>query len=295
MALLIPATLVVLAQAIFIVTLAYAPARSTSRPIAVAIVASLVACLQFVLPHHLDNKLHAAFIQPFMWIHVLNAHDMLCLSRICFPVGAGAAKKQDGDSSARADAGADADAGERLSWACGAAWELHAARFPWRIKAPRPFSTTDPTYVPSRPHFLVRRLIETLVCLALMDLSASQPQPDVDPFFAPGMDAFFSRLPDVTWEEVLVRSITTLAFWVNLVCLINLIYGGMALVAVACKIHQPAEWPPLLGSPSAMWSVRQLWGYAVASLLRSIGDQGGSIADQPPLAATAGINSCGGR
>jgi hypothetical protein len=47
--------------------------------------------------------------------------------------------------------------------------------------------------------------------------------------------------------------------WLNLYCLIQLIYGTLQLIHVGLRIHSPREWPPLFGSLEDIYSVGSFW------------------------------------
>ena len=107
--------------------------------------------------------------------------------------------------------------------------------------------------------------------MAVLDLGANLPPPDDSDMLTLDKIHLFSRLSQVTVEELMVRTITSLSFWIMLSAVVNLIYSGMAFVAVGLNTHTPAEWPRLIGFFSDTWSVRQLWGYA--HLERAITDR----------------------
>jgi len=130
---------------------------------------------------------------------------------------------------------------------------------PWQVKNVPHFSSNDPSYVPSRAAFLLRTTTLAVLCLLIHDVSAAQPPPDAR-LIATSKDAFFSRLSDITSEELVFRIASTIGFWVNAVAYLCLFPYAFALLSVASGLGKPADWPSNFDWPTTAYSVRQFWG-----------------------------------
>ena len=134
-------------------------------------------------------------------------------------------------------------------------------RKPWQVKKVPAFSTKDRAYVPSRGRFLLRTLAMALFWCVIRDVSA--PQPDFlapDDFIAPGKERFFSRISEVTSEELLLRFAIVIFYWIETLAQLSLASHILSFVTVALGVHQPVDWPPMFDSLGEAYSVRQFWG-----------------------------------
>ncbi|MCJ1247107.1 hypothetical protein MMC30_004318 [Trapelia coarctata] len=125
-----------------------------------------------------------------------------------------------------------------------------------------PFSSKDPDYVPTRSEFLRRRSLTVLLCYLVIDLLGAAPHD-------PGMIAttypaqlvpFFSRLGEVTVEQINMRFITSIMTWVSVYCIIHASHGVMATIGVASGLTEVKDWPPSFGSLGDAYTVRGFWG-----------------------------------
>ena len=78
--------------------------------------------------------------------------------------------------------------------------------------------------------------------------------------FASSRVPFFSRFQDVTSKEVVLRLITSFMHWLVTVYLLQAIYDGVAIIVIAFDLGRIERWPPLFGSWTDCWSIRQFWG-----------------------------------
>lgn len=130
---------------------------------------------------------------------------------------------------------------------------------PWQVKNVPRFSSNDTSYVPNRGAFLLRTFTLAMICFLIHDISAAQPPPDARLVIA-SKYAFFSRLGDVTSEELVFRVASTIGFWVNAAAYLNLFPYACALVSLASGLGKPADWPSNFDSPTTAYSIRQFWG-----------------------------------
>ncbi|KAF4554064.1 MBOAT-like protein 5 [Elsinoe fawcettii] len=144
----------------------------------------------------------------------------------------------------------------RLLYGISTTCSLRAIGTPYQCKNVPPITRS-----PSRPRFLARCLTICIAAYLFLDAASLSAHPELNSTnFAQHKIAFLRRLGLINSEELFIRTTTILGVWVSLYIYLQMIYYGMALVAVGSGITSVAAWPPLYGSWSDAWSVRQFWG-----------------------------------
>ena len=129
---------------------------------------------------------------------------------------------------------------------------------PWQAKNTPPFSSKYSSRPPSRLQFLARRCLTLIFGFLIMDFGTTLP---LDPkIFALDTIPFFARLSHVTFEEMAVRTINTIALWVINYAFICFFANCWAVVAVGLGWSRPEAWPPGFGNMSDAWTLRRYWG-----------------------------------
>ena len=124
-----------------------------------------------------------------------------------------------------------------------------------------PYSCSDPTFVPGRQSFLLRRGSLLLASYLLIDYFTHN-----DPFggdltiFDDKHIKFFTRLREIDKEEILTRVGTSIGFWIGGYFTIQIVYGLPGFIAVACGLTSPASVRPVFGSFMDADSIRGFWG-----------------------------------
>ncbi|KAJ5947286.1 hypothetical protein N7466_000301 [Penicillium verhagenii] len=122
------------------------------------------------------------------------------------------------------------------------------------------FSNDDPDNVPSRAAFLRRTARIALLSYIGLDFLGSMNDPKVgNRFLVPSRVPVFSRLGEFTLEEAVIRSFSTFAMGLGLVCSQGGIHSIFGFISVLTGMSEPSEWPPFYGSPSDAYSLRRLW------------------------------------
>ncbi|PTB66754.1 hypothetical protein BBK36DRAFT_3899 [Trichoderma citrinoviride] len=147
----------------------------------------------------------------------------------------------------------------RLQWAFDVATSWRAPATPWEVKGTPQFAM-----VPSRGRFIVRKaitLIWSLLILDAMSLMGGQPDPAVNATkFSWDKVLFLTRLGEVTRNEVILRTIVVYIRWVAIYYYVQAFYSSLAIVCVAAGVSPVQRWPPLFGSISEMYTIRNTWG-----------------------------------
>lgn len=151
-------------------------------------------------------------------------------------------------------------AGEKCSFIIDLLFSPRGVNRAWAAKHIPHFRSSDPAYVPTRAAFLRRRFTSTLVSFLVFDFLANSPPPDPSTF-SPSTIPFFRRLDDVTSPELALRLSSTLGFWVNTYCIVNVINGVFALFCVGLGVSEAKDWPPIFGAVGVAFSVRRFWGW----------------------------------
>jgi hypothetical protein len=71
---------------------------------------------------------------------------------------------------------------------------------------------------------------------------------------------FFSRITDVSLDEIIMRFKVLIAYWVAQYCLIQLLYSVVALISVSLKPSDLKLWRPLFGPITTSYTMRGFWG-----------------------------------
>jgi hypothetical protein len=132
---------------------------------------------------------------------------------------------------------------------------------PYEVNNCPHFSAKDESYVPSRSRFILGALGSVVACYLFIDINDATAQSDQDlSVFAPDKVPFFSRLGDVTPEEVVTKFVLAAAIWTLAYCMLRITYDMTSIVAVGLRITSVKAWRPLFGSLWDMYTVRKFWG-----------------------------------
>ncbi|KAL7803494.1 membrane bound O-acyl transferase family domain-containing protein [Trichoderma aethiopicum] len=147
----------------------------------------------------------------------------------------------------------------RLKWAFDVATSWRSPATPWEVKGTPHF-----TEVPSRGRFIARKtitLVWSLLVLDSMSLMGGQPDPAVNAIkFSWDRVRFLTRPTEITRNEVILRGIVVYIRWVAIYYYVQAFYCSLAIVCVAAGISPVQRWPPLFGSISEMYTIRNTWG-----------------------------------
>ncbi|KAH8599967.1 membrane bound O-acyl transferase family-domain-containing protein [Bisporella sp. PMI_857] len=139
---------------------------------------------------------------------------------------------------------------------------------PYRVRNVPNFKDSDPSYVPSRASFLLRKFVTVFLAYGLLDLLTCQPPPE--PWlFTRHQEYFITRLNEVTWKEIQFRIITNLNLWASTYLLTQYVFAIIAFVGVASGVYKTADFPPLEGPVKYTWSIRTWWGRFWHQILQS--------------------------
>ena len=111
--------------------------------------------------------------------------------------------------------------------------------------------------------FLFRRLLSALIIYVTYHFYTQifhtfRPLDFSD--FSPSKQSYIRRLHVITVRESLVRSWMVFHFVWSAWAIFTGLHDILAIIAVGSGLDDPADWPPLYGSPCQMYTIRRFWG-----------------------------------
>ena len=150
---------------------------------------------------------------------------------------------------------------DRLKFGFWAASSNRYIASPYQSRNVPPYPYSDPSFVPTRSNFLLKKAAILVVCYFTIDLLAQGDQPDKNPIlYGANRVCFFTRLDDVTMEEFIMRTITSVFYWVAGYFVVQGYYTGLAWLSVASGFDRPELWRPNFGPLSQVYTIRGFWG-----------------------------------
>ena len=131
---------------------------------------------------------------------------------------------------------------------------------PFEIREIPRFSQENPNYVPSKSRFLGQKAILLLSCYLTLDLLTFASQPKQNPIRYHYGRISWRKSENLSVEQLIVRSTSTLGFWISLYCVIQAYMGAVAFVSVALGLSEAKYWPPGFGSLDEAYTIRRFWG-----------------------------------
>ncbi|KAB8251605.1 membrane bound O-acyl transferase family-domain-containing protein [Aspergillus flavus] len=265
-----------LVQLVTGLTVALTPSQSIVRSMAAAIVIALAYSFQSSVAESFADTRAGGPLAAMCWVNVLNAIDMLVLSRVSYEAqveweakkfGDGAAKKANSDS-------LKSTLFRRLLWSQNIAFNYRRINTPWQISRLPVFDSTNPQYVPTRLKFVLQGSVKVCIAFLLVHLCTMDPS---DPRMVGAVaELSDSKMVLAPWlhgtsaNTVLVHAMITISF--GIVCRASIVgmysLGGVVLVALG--VYDPVEWPPVANSLTEAWSLTRLWGTAWHQVLRTL-------------------------
>ena len=147
-------------------------------------------------------------------------------------------------------------------------WIASQTRYPatqWPVKNIPPFSTTDSGFVPSKRTFLIQRLMKAVVYILILDFMSlgNDTGNDNAELFPSSHIAFFTRLPDVSMQEIGLRILMAIMPWVVPYFMLDLFYCVAGISAIMIGVTSVEQWPPFFGPLTRCTSIRKFWGYVL--------------------------------
>jgi hypothetical protein len=255
----IPLTQWLLVQLLTGWTTAFTQPYSKLRPAVTVIVIALAYSFQTQVRHTLAETRARGPLAAMCWVNVLNAIDLLMLSRVSFDEQiAWKTKLSQSKTTARNSYW------RRLIWSIEMAFNYRRVNTPWQIRAVPAFDKHDPGFIPDKWNFLLRcavRVCGSLLVLHFCTIDADDAR----------LAAMISEISDSkkvllpTWGEwtarrALVQMLFTVSFGFVTRAAILGTYSLLAMFFVALGVYEPVDWPPVFGDLGDMYSLTRVWG-----------------------------------
>ena len=112
--------------------------------------------------------------------------------------------------------------------------------------------------VPSRAKFLLHRGCAVVGALLFLGFLNRQPRPSPDVYARHKSNILLSS-QDIKMDNVNVRIVSTIVWWIGLRIALGLLYNSASLIGVATLLTAPRDWPPYFGSPAEAYTLRKFW------------------------------------
>lgn len=210
---------------------------------------ALTYILKYSYCHITENLLWHSTVVAFCFAQLLNASEILCISRVDRAFLSALGKR-----SSKKDAATTTD----TTWvvicakATGLLWNLRRIGTPWEPK------NTPPTRRESRARFLLRRVSLTLLAYLVLDVAGSAPPPE--PHLVRRENQTLYDFGQLSTDDVIFRVVGVIGY---LFCnaLISLVLSNTVnIIMVALRLSRPEDCPTLNGPISKAYTVRNFWG-----------------------------------
>ncbi|GFF58371.1 hypothetical protein IFM46972_11086 [Aspergillus udagawae] len=265
----IPLTQWILVQFLTGWTIAFAQPYSKVRPAVTVIVIALAYSFQTQVRQTFAETRARGPLAAMCWVNVLNAIDLMMLSRVSFDQQIAWKTKLNQGKSLNKNS-----FWRRLVWSVEMAFNYRRVNTPWQIRAVPAFDRHEPGYVPDKWDYLRRcalKVCGSLLVLHFCTIDAGDAQ-------LAGMISEISDSKEVllpTWEEwtarrAIAQMLFTISFGFVTRAAILGMYNLLAMFFIALGAYEPVDWPPIFGSLSDMYSLTRVWGIAWHQILRKL-------------------------
>lgn len=239
-----------------------------ARLAVVALLVSLTYGFQLSMVSWTSNR--AIIIAPvdMAWVICVGAFVLLVASRatraelVAGNLRENSNSHANGSSRGRKDGRGhvDTEAGLLASLLSAASLVLSPRRIGTRWQIPNVAPGPQPgTYAATR----LGAALQSLVCFAVsylaMDVCTLAPPPEPE-LLAQRREALFSRLDEITTEELAFRTIGTLVFLMNAICGVIMMYNLICFLGLVVGLSTPDACRQFFGSIREAYSLRRFWG-----------------------------------
>ncbi|KAL4765042.1 wax synthase family protein [Aspergillus foveolatus] len=272
-----PLTSWTLIQTLTSLTVTFTPSASSLRYVAAAMTALCAYIFQTSIQTHYSGAPASGPLVAMCWVNVLNAIDLLVLSRASFDAyfsyRRSKEEKKDSLRSSTEDSTKD-----RLLLALTLPYNYRRINTPWqlsRLPVLTPSSFPSSLTVNNRRKFLLHSTVKLILAIVIMHIPLLDPSDPVVLQAVSQLDRSKSvlllPLRAFTQKDGLhtlwLQARFTLAFGIVVRATIVAAYTAGSIFAVMLG-GDPAEWPPVAGSLSEAWTLSRLWGQAWHQTLR---------------------------
>lgn len=262
-----PVGLITAQNLIIFLLIGFTSARSIWRPILLPLI---VGCACVVTYN--SNKV----VTGLSWTFVLQYIDLCLLSRWNFETGGpevcgGKGLAVSDEKTLPQSPGmqckpeSSVPLASRMRFALDSTFGYRHIGTPQESKNTPHFDENDHDYVPSGRAFFAGQVMRIVRCYLVVDfinaVGHNRTWKNVE---------IFSRLHEISKEELMWRFIRVVGFWLTVQSVWTTIFALMSMIAVGLRLSEPRFWPPLFAAPSEAYSIRRFWGNTWHQILRRV-------------------------
>lgn len=243
-----------LSPLVFAYTIAFTdPSHVLQRASVLLLSIAIAAQLQYSVPVFTGNSTYDGVTMSLLWIFHLRAFDLLLWKAVYLRTGTTKLKQS------RSSATPSGIRQTYIAWCL--LFNLRNINTSWTTKGLPAFSRDNQEYVPSKSEFVGKRISQILIIYLTLDatfafLPAPNPEIDIPEY----KQAVFSRMGDITLEEIIARPFTVLLPAFSIYGIFTIVYNIASITMVLFGGSEPQNWPPLFGSFRDAYSLRRFWG-----------------------------------
>jgi hypothetical protein len=148
----------------------------------------------------------------------------------------------------------------RLIHGCYTLWSFRHSNPPYEVKDVPHFSSSGPSYVPSKWQWVVQQAVAGAACYLLLDpLPQHAPPVNAAQLFDPALIRVFAWWHSGTVSELRLRALTTSGFAVTLFCTIQGVQSLAAALAVGMSVSRVEDWRPAFGDVRDAYCLKNVW------------------------------------
>ena len=143
---------------------------------------------------------------------------------------------------------------------------------PYQVAHTPPYSTSKPSYIPSRISFVLRKICIIITCYLLVDIFSQLSNPSLNSkIYSDTRIPFASRLwhGQMTVSEIATRTASSIGFWFLGYLVVQACYSTLSLLAVCAGVSMPKLERPIFGTVGEAYTLRGFWRGTWHQLLRS--------------------------
>jgi hypothetical protein len=149
----------------------------------------------------------------------------------------------------------------RLTYGWNTLWSFRHVNTPYEVKHVPHFSSSDPSYVPSKWRFIAQQAAAGIACYLVLDLLAQRAPPvNAAQLFDPALIPVFARWRSVTVSDLRLRALTISGFAVTFFCIIQGTQSLAGALAVGTGVSKVEDWRPAFGDIKDAYCLKNVWG-----------------------------------
>lgn len=150
---------------------------------------------------------------------------------------------------------------QRLRFALWTLTSFRDPNSPWHVKGiPGPTPTKTRLHPKTRSQFLKQNAIIFAITYFYIDIVENTPIPDDLTPFRSDKIRFFSRLHEITFQELLTRIFIPVSIWLTTYCCLLCPIALEGFILVILGLNDVEDWPYYFGSIKDAYTIRGFWG-----------------------------------